>query len=77
MHFALVAALALNIGPVSTDVPNRQPQLAVADGKVYLVFGSGHSIWLTDSSDGGTTFSAASKVGELPAWLSDVIAAPG
>src|SRR5262245_55116866 len=65
----LAALLALRLLPVSPAAPNRQPQLAAANGTVALVFGSGDSIWLTHSSDNGRTFAAPSKVAELPKML--------
>ena len=65
----LAALLALNLPPVSPTAPNRQPQLAAADGTVALVFGSGESIWLAQSKDDGVTFGAPAKVAELPKML--------
>src|SRR5262249_42232409 len=58
--------LALHLGPVSPTAPNRQPQLAVGNGAVALVFGSGDSIWLARSEDNGRKFAAPSKVAVLP-----------
>jgi hypothetical protein len=63
------ALLALNLPPVSSTAPNRQPQLASADGTVALVFGSGDSLWLARSTDDGATFSVPSKVADLPRLL--------
>ena len=54
------------IPPVSTDAPNRQPQLASSGKLVALVYGSGHSILFARSTDGGTTFSKPVPVAELP-----------
>ena len=65
----LAALLALRLQPVSPDAPNRQPQLAAANGTVALVFGSGESIWLARSRDNGRTFAAPSKVASLPKML--------
>jgi hypothetical protein len=65
----LLALLALNLPPVSPSAPNRQPQLAAADGTVALVFGSGESIWLAKSTDDGVSFGAPAKVAELPKLL--------
>src|SRR5271157_251897 len=62
----LAAALVLHLSPVSPAAPNLQPQLAVGDGAVALVFGSGESIWLTHSGDNGRTFDRPSKVADLP-----------
>ena len=66
MHFILLAAIALQIGPVSAGAPNRQAQMVANGGKMFLVFGSGHSIWFSQSSDEGSTFSTPGKVAELP-----------
>jgi len=60
------ALLALHLAPVSPKAPNRQPQLAAGNGTVALVFGSGESIWLARSIDDGRTFTAPSKVADLP-----------
>src|SRR5687767_679347 len=62
----LAVLLALRLGPVSHDTPNRQPQMAAANGTVALVFGSGNSIWLTRSQDNGRTFARPAKVATLP-----------
>jgi hypothetical protein len=44
----------------------RQPQVAVDPlGKIYLVFGSGNSVYCTASSDQGTSFSEPNKVGDV------------
>jgi hypothetical protein len=60
------ALLALHLPPVSPTAPNRQPQFAVSNGTVALAFGSGESIWFTRSTDNAKTWSAPSKVGDLP-----------
>jgi len=65
----LLALVALNLPPVSPTAPNRQPQLAAADGTVAMVFGSGDSIWLAQSTDDGLNFAAPAKVAELPKLL--------
>jgi hypothetical protein len=62
----LLALVALNLPPVSSTAPNRQPQLAAADGTVALVFGSADSIWLARSTDDGLNFPAPAKVADLP-----------
>jgi hypothetical protein len=61
--------LALHLQPVLPPEPNRQPQLAAANGEVMLVFGSGDSIWLARSSDDGGTFGKPAKVAVLPKLL--------
>ncbi len=65
MLFA-AALLTIHLGPVTPPAPNRQPQLAAADGTVAMVFGSGDDIWFTRSADNGRTFVAPVKVGNLP-----------
>jgi hypothetical protein len=65
----LAALVALHLPAVSPTAPNRQPQLAAADGIVALVFGSGEGIWLARSLDNGRSFAAPSKVAELPKML--------
>jgi len=43
----------------------RQPQVAVDPaGRIYLVFGSGNSVYCTTSNDQGASFSEPSKVGD-------------
>lgn len=61
--------LALHLGPVSPTEPNRQPQMAAANGTVALVFGSADSIWLSRSADDGVNFSSPVKVAVLPKML--------
>jgi hypothetical protein len=61
--------LALHLQPVLPPEPNRQPQLAAAHGETVLAFGSGESIWLARSSDGGRTFGRPSEVAVLPKLL--------
>ena len=60
---------ALHLGPVTPNVPNRQPQLAAAQGLVAMTFASGESIWLAKSADGGRSWSAPAKVADLPKLL--------
>jgi hypothetical protein len=62
----LTALLALHLAPVSPKAPNRQPQLAAGNGAAVVVFGSGDSIWLARSMDDGRSFSAPTKVADLP-----------
>ncbi len=63
------ALVALHLTPVAPNVPNRQPQLAAANGTVAIAFGSGDSIWLSRSTDSGRTFGAPAKVADLPKLL--------
>ena len=65
----VAALLALHLAPVSPTAPNRQPQLASGNGAVAVVFGSGDSIWFSRSADNGVSFSAPSKVADLPKLL--------
>jgi hypothetical protein len=65
----LALLLALHLQPVSPTAPNRQPQLAAANGVVALVFGSGEAIWLARSTDNGATFTPPAKVADLPKLL--------
>jgi hypothetical protein len=60
--------LAIHLGPVSPNIPNRQPQLAAAPGLVAMTFASGESIWLAKSDD-GRSWGAPSKVADLPKLL--------
>ena len=61
----LAVLLALHLSPVSPTGPNRQPQLAAANGTVALVFGSGEGIWLAKSGDNGRSFGAPAKVADI------------
>jgi hypothetical protein len=61
--------LAIHLGPVSPTAPNRQPQLAAAQGTVAMTFASGESIWLAKSTDGGRSWGAPGKVADLPKLL--------
>jgi hypothetical protein len=61
--------LALHLQPVVPNIPNKQPQLAVAGSTISMVFASGESIWLAQSKDSGRTFGAPSKVADLPKML--------
>src|SRR5580698_8384889 len=64
MTWIIGSLLLMNIGPVSTGVPNRQPQLASAQGIVALTFAAGQSIYFAASTDDGRTFSSPVKVTE-------------
>jgi hypothetical protein len=61
----LTALLAIHLGPVSPTAPNRQPQLAVGNGMVAMVFGSGNAIWFARSDDNGRTFEKPVQVTEM------------
>lgn len=66
---SVLALMALHLAPVSPPAPNRQPQLAVGNGIVALVFGSGDSIWFSKSTDNGATFTPPAKIADLPEML--------
>lgn len=66
MHLFIFAAIAALIAPVQSGLPNRQPQLTAGNGFTALVFGSGNSIWFSRSLDRGRTFSAPTKVAQVP-----------
>jgi len=57
-------ALAVNIGPISSDAPGKEPQIAVNGPRVGLVFGAGNSIYFSASTDSGKTFSPPTKIAE-------------
>ncbi|HTS47135.1 MAG TPA: sialidase family protein [Bryobacteraceae bacterium] len=61
LHFLLLSIL-----PLSAGVPNRQPQLAAANGQVVLTFAAGQSIYFASSRDEGRTFGPPTKVAEVP-----------
>jgi photosystem II stability/assembly factor-like uncharacterized protein len=69
MTFALTLFLALNIPPVSTETPNKQPQLAASKDTVAMVFGSNHAVMFSKSSDGGATFSKPTVIADVPALM--------
>lgn len=64
MDWILAAFLmTASFGPMSTDGPAREPQLAVSGSTAAVVFGAGHSLYFSRSTDSGRTFSAPVKVG--------------
>ena len=63
---SLSLLLALRLAPVDIAVPNKQPQLATANGVVALVYGSGHAIWFSRSADNGSRFSQPVQIAESP-----------
>jgi hypothetical protein len=65
----LAAVLALHLPPVVSDVPNKQPQVAVSKDTVALAFGSADSLYLSLSHDAGRTFAPAAKIATLPKVL--------
>lgn len=60
---SLLAVAAANAAS-RTEIPNAaQPQLcAAADGRVWLAYGQGGSVFVARSDDGGATFGQANKV---------------
>lgn len=65
MHWIVTPfLLTLGIGPVGVEAPAREPQIAVRGSTVALVFGASHSIYFTQSSDSGKTFSRPVEVAE-------------
>jgi hypothetical protein len=60
-----VALFALTFPPANAAMPNRQPQLAVGNGMVVAVYGSGDSIWFSKSTDNGRTWNARTKAATL------------
>ncbi|HEY3741346.1 MAG TPA: sialidase family protein [Bryobacteraceae bacterium] len=65
MHLLLVFSMVL---AASLPSPNgetaREPQLAASGSEVALVYGAGHSIFFSGSTDGGKTFAPAVEVAE-------------
>ena len=49
-------ALAIQIGPMATGTPNRQPQLAAHGKNVAVAFGAGNAVYCAASTDSGATF---------------------
>jgi hypothetical protein len=64
MTWIFASMLLVNVGPVTSGVPNRQPQLASGYGMVAMTFAAGQSIYFASSTDEGRTFSAPVKVTE-------------
>lgn len=55
----------------------RQPQVAAGpDGMIYVVFAKGPAIYLSKSSDGGSTFAPPALVGQLPGLLAGMRRGP-
>src|ERR1700736_2251159 len=60
----LTVILAVHLGPMTPDVPAREPQMAANGSMVALTFGSGKGIYFSASYDAGRTFSVPVKVAE-------------
>jgi hypothetical protein len=56
--------LAVHLGPISPDVPAREPQMAASGSMLALTFGAGKGIYFCSSVDGGKSFSGPVKVAE-------------
>jgi hypothetical protein len=52
----LLLLLGIQIRPLATDTPNRQPQLAAQAANVGLAYGAGNVVYFAASADSGTTF---------------------
>ena len=60
----LSAMFAVHVGPMGSDAPAREPQIAANSSTTVLVFGAGRAIYFSASRDRGQTFSAPAKVAE-------------
>jgi hypothetical protein len=71
MCLCAAAALRAEDRPVDVAPPDafpeaRQPQAAVApSGKIFVTFGVKNAVWCAASADGGKSFAAPVKVGEV------------
>ena len=50
--------LAVNLGPMASDAPAREPQMVVNGKTIVLAFGAGMRLYASVSTDSGKTFSA-------------------
>lgn len=64
MILFFAALMAMHVGPVGSDAPAREPQMAVKGATVALTFGAGNSLYFAISRDSGATFSQPSKIAE-------------
>jgi hypothetical protein len=58
------AMLAVNVRPIASDAPAREPQMAANGSEVMLTFGAGNAIYFSRSVDSGKIFSNPVKVAE-------------
>jgi hypothetical protein len=65
----LLATLAIAIPAVTPDAPGRQAHLAWGNGKAEVAFGSGQSIYIAESSDGGRSFGEPHLVAKLSSLM--------
>jgi hypothetical protein len=63
-YFLIGLAMTVNLGPMASDAPAREPQMAVNGSVVALAFGAGKSIYVSTSNDAGRTFSEPKKIAE-------------
>src|SRR5437870_4550170 len=64
MSILFAAMLAVNVGPIASDAPAREPQMAANGSEVMLTFGAGNAIYFSRSVDSGKIFSTPVKVAE-------------
>ncbi len=62
----MLALAILALAPVTPDLPNREPRIAVSGHTVALTFGSGNGLYVATSSDDGRTFGKPVQVGGAP-----------
>lgn len=62
MNLFLLTVLMTTIGPVGSEAPAREPQMAVSGNTVALVFGAGNAIYFSRSVDLGKTFEPPRQV---------------
>ena len=60
----LFLAFSAHLGPMGSDAPAHEPQMAINGSTVALAFGAGHAIYFSSSHDWGKTFSDPIKVAE-------------
>ncbi len=64
MELFLAFLLAVRIASPPGAERYRQPQMAVRDNRIAMVFGAGRTVYFAQSRDGGRTFSDPAKVAE-------------
>jgi hypothetical protein len=60
---ALAPSVVVPVTPATGFEAAREPQIAMAAGKVYVAFGMDQDIYETSSTDGGLTYATPSRVG--------------
>jgi hypothetical protein len=66
MHPLIAAFFISQLASPSPDAPLREPQVAAARGLIAVAFGSGSSIYVATSADGGLNFAKPVKVADAP-----------